>query len=89
MYGREWGPYNIRVNCIAPGATETLLLNDVLLGHLSEEEARQRKEGMAGFSPLGRIVHPRKIADAMVYLASEASSFMTGYTMLIDGGALS
>ncbi len=86
---KEWGPYNIRVNCIAPGATETKLLNDVLFGHLSEEETRQRKEGMSGFSPLGRIAHPREIADAMVYLASEASSFMTGQTMVIDGGALS
>ncbi|MBZ5606232.1 MAG: SDR family oxidoreductase [Acidobacteriia bacterium] len=75
----EWGPHNIRVNCIAPGLVRTdfaraLWENPKLL------EATQRR------TPLRRIGEPDDIAGAAVFLASRAGAWMTGQTIVIDGG---
>jgi NAD(P)-dependent dehydrogenase (short-subunit alcohol dehydrogenase family) len=83
----EWAPYGIRVNCIAPGSIETRLYN-ANFALLPEEEGRRAKERAAGRVPLGRIGEPREIADAALFLASEASSYMTGQTVVVDGGFL-
>ncbi len=83
----EWAEYNIRVNCIAPGAIETHLY-DSIFSVLPENEARVRKEEAAKRIPMGRAGEPREIADAMIYLASDASSYVTGQTFAVDGGAL-
>jgi len=83
----EWAEYNIRVNCIAPGAIETHLY-DSIFSVLPENEARVRKEEAAKSIPMGRAGEPREIADAMIYLASDASSYVTGQTFAVDGGAL-
>ena len=75
----------IRVNCICPGDTDTGMLRD---------EAQQLGTSTRAFlaeaadRPLGRIGRPEDIAQAVLYLASEASSFVTGTTLVVDGGGL-
>jgi NAD(P)-dependent dehydrogenase (short-subunit alcohol dehydrogenase family) len=81
----DHGRQNIRVNCICPGDTDTPMLRD---------EARQLGEPTAQFlaeaaqRPLGRIGRPEDIAQAALYLASDASSFVTGTALVVDGGGL-
>jgi NAD(P)-dependent dehydrogenase (short-subunit alcohol dehydrogenase family) len=83
----EWADYNIRANCIAPGAIETRLF-DAIFNLLPEDQARAQKEQVAQRIPLRRVGEPREIADAILFLASDASSYMTGQTFAVDGGAL-
>ena len=83
----EWAPHNIRVNAIAPGYIETKLLN-ATWAHLSEEEKESVKAESASEIPLGRIGEPKEIADVMIFLASKASSYVTGRTYIVDGGLL-
>ena len=83
----EWAEYNIRVNCIAPGAIDTRLY-DAIFTLLPEEEGKARKEEASRRIPMGRVGEPREIADAMIFLASDASSYVTGQTFSVDGGAL-
>lgn len=84
---QEWAPYNIRVNAIAPGPIETKLLN-ATWALLPEDEQKKVKENVAAGVPLGRIGEPREIADVMIFLASNASSYVTGQTIIVDGGSL-
>jgi len=84
---RDLAPHNIRVNAIAPGAIETKLLNNIW-GLLPEDQARAEKEKLAEGIPMQRIGDPEEIVGAMIYLASEASSYTTGETVLVDGGIL-
>ncbi|WP_424138339.1 SDR family NAD(P)-dependent oxidoreductase [Roseomonas chloroacetimidivorans] len=77
----EWGPRNIRVNCIAPGLVRTDFARA-----LWEDPAILRKRTRD--TPLQRIGEPDEIAGAAVFLASAAGSFMTGQTIVIDGGVL-
>jgi NAD(P)-dependent dehydrogenase (short-subunit alcohol dehydrogenase family) len=75
----EWGPKNIRANCIAPGLIRTDFAR-ALWEDPERERARARE------TPLLRIGEPDEIAGAAVFLASPAASFMTGQTIVIDGG---
>ena len=75
----EFGPHKIRVNCIAPGLIKTDFARA-----LWEDEAMLAKR-TAG-TPLRRIGEPDEIAGAAVFLAAPAGSFMTGQTLVIDGG---
>lgn len=81
----DHGPQKIRVNCICPGDTDTAMLRS---------EARQLGESQGGFlqesarRPLGRVGTPEEIAQAALYLASDASSFVTGTALVVDGGGL-
>lgn len=77
----EWGRQGIRANCIAPGLIRTDFAR--ALWEDAGILARTVKH-----SPLGRIGEPDEIAGAAVFLASPASAFMTGQTMVIDGGRL-
>lgn len=70
----------IRVNTLSPGAIETRRL---VMRHGDMETARRRS---APLHPLGRLGQPQEIATAALYLASDASSFMTGADLLVDGG---
>jgi NAD(P)-dependent dehydrogenase (short-subunit alcohol dehydrogenase family) len=75
----EWGPSNVRVNCIAPGLVQTdfaryLWENPELLKQVTDP------------APLKRIGQPDEIAGAAVYLAAPASTYMTGQTLVVDGG---
>jgi NAD(P)-dependent dehydrogenase (short-subunit alcohol dehydrogenase family) len=75
----EYGPHNIRVNCIAPGLVKTDFARA-----LWEDEANLAKR--VSTTPLRRIGEPDEIAGAAVFLASQAGSFMTGQSLVIDGG---
>lgn len=75
----EFGPDNVRVNCIAPG----LIRTDFARALWEDEAALERRNRT---TPLRRIGEPDEIAGAVVFLAAPASRFMTGQTMVIDGG---
>ncbi|MGH6680045.1 MAG: SDR family NAD(P)-dependent oxidoreductase [Bradyrhizobium sp.] len=75
----EWGPKGVRVNCIAPGLVKT----DFARALWEDEERLKRR---CATTPLRRIGEPHEIAGAVAYLASDASTFMTGQTIVIDGG---
>jgi len=83
----ELAPYNIRVNAIAPGPVSTRILDSHWF-HLPEKEAKAQKGEFAKTVPLQHIAEPDEIVGAMIYLASDASSFTTGATIIIDGGCL-
>ena len=78
---REFGADNVRVNAIAPGLVRTDFAKALW------ENPENLKQSTAS-ACLGRIGEPHEIAGASVFLASEASSFMTGQTIVIDGGAV-
>lgn len=75
----EWGPYNIRVNTIAPGLIKT----DFARALWEDEERARRRIAQ---TPLGRLGEPRDVAGVAVLLASAAGSFITGQTIIVDGG---
>lgn len=75
----EWGPHNIRANCIAPGLVKT----DFARALWENPETLARTESN---TPLRRIGVPDDIAGAAVFLASRAGNWMTGQTIVIDGG---
>ena len=77
----ENGPHNIRVNCIAPGLVKT----DFARALWDTPEAEKRAS--AG-QPLRRLGEPDDIAGAAVFLASKAGSWMTGQSIVVDGGSL-
>ena len=81
----DHGPQKIRVNCICPGDTDTGMLRSEAqqLG-----EANDRFLAEAAKRPLGRVGTPEEIARAALYLASDASSFVTGTALVVDGGGL-
>ena len=75
----EWGPKGVRVNCVAPGLVKT----DFARALWEDEERLKRR---CATTPLRRIGEPDEIAGAVAYLGSDASSFMTGQTIVVDGG---
>lgn len=75
----EWGPHGVRVNCVAPGRTLTAMNRHLLSEPEQFAHAVQR-------IPLGRFGEPADIAHAMVYLASDAAAYVTGHTLVVDGG---
>jgi NAD(P)-dependent dehydrogenase (short-subunit alcohol dehydrogenase family) len=81
----DHGPQNIRVNCICPGDTDTAMLRNEAQ-QLGEPNEKFLAEGAK--RPLGRVGKPEEIAQAALYLASDASSFVTGTALVIDGGGL-
>ena len=83
----ELAPFNIRVNAIAPGPIMTKLLSYNWTG-LPEEYSKMVQDYVANSTPMARIGDPDEISGAMLYLASDASSYTTGETITIDGGML-
>ena len=75
----EWGKHNIRVNCIAPGLVKT----DFARALWGNPELLARTEAV---TPLGRIGEPDDIGGIAVFLASRAGAFVTGQTIVADGG---
>ncbi len=76
----EWGKHNVRVNCIAPGLIRTDFARALW-------ENPDTLKAVTATTPLRRIGEADEIAGAAVYLASKAGSFMTGQTIVVDGGA--
>jgi gluconate 5-dehydrogenase len=75
----DWGRYGITVNCLAPGwfkteQTQVLYENKEWVDYLIDR------------IPLKRVGHPNDLDGAVIFLASDASAYMTGHTLLVDGG---
>jgi NAD(P)-dependent dehydrogenase (short-subunit alcohol dehydrogenase family) len=77
----EYAKAGIRVNCVCPGYIRTPMVAYVL-----QHEGRQLEEQMVAREPIGRLGTPEEIAETVVWLCSEAASFVTGHTMTVDGG---
>jgi NAD(P)-dependent dehydrogenase (short-subunit alcohol dehydrogenase family) len=81
----DHGPQGIRVNCVCPGDTDTGMLRDEAR-QLGEPEERFLAE--AADRPLDRLGQPGDIANAVVYLVSDEAGWITGTTLVVDGGGL-
>ena len=75
----EWGPQGVRANAVAPGVVETPLTKQI-------KDQPAWYDAYANKSALGRWSQPSELVGAVVYLASDASSFVTGSLMIVDGG---
>jgi NAD(P)-dependent dehydrogenase (short-subunit alcohol dehydrogenase family) len=75
----EYATQGIRVNCVCPGYVHTPMT-------AASVQDPDRKALMIASEPVGRIGHPEEVAEAVVWLCSDAASFVTGHTMTIDGG---
>jgi NAD(P)-dependent dehydrogenase (short-subunit alcohol dehydrogenase family) len=76
----DYGPRGIRANCICPG----LIVTEMFRERIESDQRRARRE--AELYPLRRYGHPDDIAQAVVFLAGDESSFITGHTLVVDGG---
>jgi NAD(P)-dependent dehydrogenase (short-subunit alcohol dehydrogenase family) len=79
----EWAPLGIRVNSVHPGFIDTPMVANAL--HAAEN-GNEMRDMLIAAHPIGRFGVPREIADAVVFLASDESSFMTGAELVVDGG---
>ncbi len=76
----EWAQYGIRVNAVCPGYTRTALLEEAIrLGKVDRDALTDR-------TPLKRLGAPEEMAEAALYLASDAAAFVTGHALVSDGG---
>lgn len=77
--------YDIRVNSVHPGFIGTAMVSGAM-ETMSEEDALAFQERIVGNIPMGRMGEPRDIANGVLYLASDESSYVTGSELIIDGG---
>ena len=84
---RELGPHDIRVNAVAPGGILTAGFGKVVQIQSPEEGKRQLKSFMARLA-LGRMGEPDEVARVVLFLASPMASYITGSTVIVDGGYL-
>lgn len=78
----EWATRGVRVNSISPGYTRTKLVDDLI----ASPEGQRMVPRWMELTPMGRMVEVTDLQGAVVYLASEASDFVTGHDIIIDGG---
>jgi 2-deoxy-D-gluconate 3-dehydrogenase len=83
----ELGPHHIMVNSIAPGGIATEGASKPLIG-MTEEQMNQMMKAFLAKIPAGRMGAPDDIGKVAVFLASSASDYMTGHTVVVDGGML-
>ncbi|MFD3991432.1 SDR family NAD(P)-dependent oxidoreductase [Streptomyces sp. NPDC058548] len=76
----DYAKYNIRANCVCPSIIDTPM-TDVSNGHDADIKAEKAK-----LNPIGRLGTPEDVANAILFLASEKSSFITGSALTVDGG---
>ena len=80
----ELAQYRIRINAVAPAVVETPIYSTFL----SKDEVSKVLPGFSAFHPLGRIGQPADVAEAILFLASEQSSWITGTILPVDGGVM-
>ena len=80
---REWAKYNVRVNAIGPGPIMTPANRDLL------KPGSRRLQTFYRRIPMKRLGEPQEVVGAVVYLASDAASYVTGSCLVVDGGFLS
>lgn len=76
----EWAPHNIRVNAIGPGYTHTPFVDELRRNNKLDLDALCHR------TPLGRLGTPEEMAQIVLFLASQGSAFITGHTLVADGG---
>lgn len=76
----EWAPYGIRVNGVAPGSVETPERSAQI------RQNQERLEATLDHIPMGRLSEPEDLVGAVIFLASDASAYVTGHTLVVDGG---
>jgi NAD(P)-dependent dehydrogenase (short-subunit alcohol dehydrogenase family) len=88
MLALELAPYNVTVNAICPGSTDTDMMDGTFqrTGERMGVPFEMIKEGVKRFIPLGRQAEPSEIASIVAYLASPASAYITGQAISVDGG---
>ena len=79
----DYAKFGVRANVVCPGAMRTRMMEN-LIASLPPEEVARRMPRWTG--PLGRIAEPREVANAVLFLASEDASFITGAVLMADGG---
>ena len=84
----ELGEYNITVNNVLPGATNTGRLNEIIRNKAQKQAVDEQlvKDGMASEVPMKRIAEPEEVAYAILFLASEYASYINGINLPVDGG---
>lgn len=86
-YSRTWAAEfknnGIRVNTLSPGVVDTPMLDSQAT---TPEEAAAIRQGYTAYTPMLRLAQPEELANAALFLASDESSFMTGFDMVVDGG---
>ena len=76
----EWAEYNIRTNAIAPGAVRTEIIDNLISQGMLDLDSLQKR------IPMGRLAEPEEIASVTLFLASDAANYITGQTIIVDGG---
>jgi NAD(P)-dependent dehydrogenase (short-subunit alcohol dehydrogenase family) len=76
----DYAQLNIRINAVAPGIIDTSMIQRFSGGTLEGRQAMISQE------PIGRLGHPKEVAAAVLWLCSDAASFITGHTLVVDGG---
>lgn len=81
-FGKECASWGVRVNAVLPGLTQTRFASTLI-------DNKDQLDGFLSHIPMQRVGQPEEIAPAVLYLASDAASYVTGTTLAVDGGFLS
>jgi NAD(P)-dependent dehydrogenase (short-subunit alcohol dehydrogenase family) len=76
----EYATSGIRINAVCPGVTRTPMIEDIVAARPKMAELYRT------LHPMGRLAKPEEIAEAVVWLCSDAASFVTGHSLVVDGG---
>ena len=75
----EWAPHNVRVNAVCPGYVNTPFIRELT-------DDPERMSSLVARTPMGRLAEPDEIVGPIVFLASDAASYITGTSLFVDGG---